>query len=148
MALTETIRRELTEAMKARDTLRTSTLRLLQSSLKNEQIEKGHELSDEEAQAVVRRAAKQRLDSIEQYEKGGRQDLADKEKRELEILETYLPRQLADDAIERIARETIERTGASSRKDTGTVIREIMAKHRSEVDGRKVQEIVQRLLSP
>ncbi|HUO85328.1 MAG TPA: GatB/YqeY domain-containing protein [Thermoanaerobaculia bacterium] len=145
--LTERIRRDLTAAMKARDAARTSTLRLLQAAIQNEEIDKGHTLSDEEAQVVLRRAAKQRADSIEQYERGSRNDLADKERAELEIIEGYLPRQLGDDETERIVHEAIALTGASSRKDTGLVMRELMARHKGQIDGKKAQEILQRLLA-
>lgn len=146
MALTEQIRADMTAAMKAKEAERLSTLRMLQSALKNEQIEKMHELSDAEASAVIRRGVKQRQDSIEQYEKAGRQELADKEKRELAILETYLPKQMSDEALEEIVKAIIAATGAASKKDTGKVMKEIMAKHRDEVDGKKVQEILGRLL--
>ncbi len=146
MSLTEQIRADLTAAMKAKEVERLSTLRMLQSALKNEQIEKMHELSDAEASAVIRRGVKQRQDSIEQYEKAGRQELADKEKRELAILETYLPKQMSDEALEGIIKAIIAATGAASKKDTGKVMKEIMAKHRDEVDGKKVQEILGRLL--
>lgn len=144
--LTEKIRQELTDAMKARDALKTSTLRLLHAAFKNEQIEKGHELSDEEATAVIRKQGKQRQDSIEQYTKGNRADLADKETAELAILEAYLPSQLDDDAIRAIVADAIAKTGAESKKDAGRVIKEIMGTHKGQVDGRKVQEMVQEAL--
>ena len=146
MTLTEQVRADLTAAMRAKEAEKLSTLRMLQSALKNEQIEKMHELSDAEASVVVRRAVKQRQDSIEQYGKAGRQELADKEKRELAILETYLPKQMSDEALEGIIKTIIAATGAASKKDTGKVMKEIMAKHRDEVDGKKVQEILGRLL--
>jgi uncharacterized protein YqeY len=146
MKLTERIRAELTQSMKARDAARTSTLRLVQSALKNEQIEKGHELSDEEAIAVVRRAVKQRQDSIEQYTTGNRADLADKERAELRILETYLPQQMSAADVERAVQDAIAATGATSKKDSGKVMKEVMAKHKGELDGKTVQEIVARLL--
>ncbi len=144
--ITEQVRADMTAAMKAREAERLSALRMLQAALKNEQIEKMHELSDAEASAVIRRAVKQRQDSIEQYEKAGRQELADKEKRELAILETYLPKQMSDEALEELIRGIVAATGATSKKDTGKVMKEIMAKHRDEVDGKKVQEILGRLL--
>lgn len=144
--LTETIRQDLTDAMKARDALKTSTLRLLQAALKNEQIEKMHELSDEEATAVIRKQGKQRQDSIEQYTKGNRADLADKETAELAILEAYLPKQLGEDDLRAIVTDTIAKTGATSKKDAGRVIKEIMSAHKGLVDGRKVQELVQEAL--
>lgn len=144
--LTEKIRQDLTDSMKARDAQRTSTLRLLQSALKNEQIEKGHELADEEAQAVIRRAVKQRQDSIEQYEKGNRPELAQKEAAELTILESYLPQQLSDVEVEKIVQDIVQMVGAVSKKDVGRVMKEVMAKHKGVIDGKKVQEILGRLL--
>jgi uncharacterized protein YqeY len=144
--LTERIRGELTESMKARDAARTSTLRMLQAAFKNEQIEKGHELSDEEAEAVIRRAVKQRQDSIEQYAKGGRQDLVDKETAELAMLQRYLPQQLGDAETEKLVQDVIQVVGAESKADVGRVMKEIMATHKGRVDGKKVQQILGRLL--
>ena len=144
--LTEKIRTELTAAMKARDAERLSTLRMLQSSFKYQQIELGHELSDEEAMTVIRKAVKQRLDSIEQYTKGNRPELADKERREMELLKTWLPPELTDDEIESGIREIIASTGAQSKKDMGKVMKEAAAKYKGRVDGKKIQEIVGRLL--
>lgn len=144
--LTETIRAELTAAMKARDAERLSTLRMLQSAFKYQQIESGHELSDEEAMTVIRKAVKQRLDSIEQYTKGNRPELAEKERREMELLKTWLPPQLTDEEIEAGVREIIASTGAASKKEMGKVMKEASAKYKGRVDGRKLQEMVSRLL--
>ncbi|HUF16410.1 MAG TPA: GatB/YqeY domain-containing protein [Thermoanaerobaculia bacterium] len=144
--LTEKIRADLTESMKAKDAPRTSTLRMLQSALKYEQIEKGRELSDEEAVGIVQRAVKQRQDSIEQFTSGNRPELAAKERSELEMLQKYLPAQLSDEEAEAIVRDAIASTGAESKKDTGKVMKEVMANHKGRIDGRKVQEIVGRLL--
>ncbi|HEX3067479.1 MAG TPA: GatB/YqeY domain-containing protein [Thermoanaerobaculia bacterium] len=144
--LTEKIRTELTAAMKARDAERLSTLRMLQSSFKYQQIESGHELSDEEAMTVIRKAVKQRLDSIEQYTKGNRPELADKERREMELLKTWLPPELTDEEIESGIREVIATTGAQSKKDMGKVMKEAAARYKGRVDGKKIQEIVGRLL--
>lgn len=144
--LTEKIRADLTESMKARDAARTSTLRMIQSAIKNEEIEKKHVLTDDEALAVIRRAVKQRQDSIEQYNKGGREDLAAKEQSEMEMLETYMPQQMSDADSEAIVRDIIGQVGATSRKDSGKVMKEVMAKHKGVIDGRRVQEIVARLL--
>jgi uncharacterized protein YqeY len=146
MSLTEQIRNDLTTAMKARDAETTSVLRMVQSALKNEQIEKMHELSDEEAQAVIRRAVKQRNDSIEQYEKANRKDLADKEAAELKILEKYLPQQMSDADVDRAVQETIASVGATSKKDSGKVMKELMAKYKGLIDGKKAQEVLGRLL--
>ena len=144
--LTDQIRADLTAAMKSRDAVRTSTLRMLQAAIKNEQIDKGRELSDEEALAVIQRGVKQRQDSIEQYTKGNRTDLADKERVELGMLETYLPAQMSSEEAEAAVREVIASTGAASKKDAGRVMKEMMAKYRGQVDGKRVQEIVGRLL--
>jgi uncharacterized protein YqeY len=144
--LTEKIRTELTAAMKARDAERLSTLRMLQSAFKYQQIESGHELSDEEAMTVIRKAVKQRLDSIEQYTKGNRPELAEKERREMEILKTWLPPELTDDEIETGVREIIASTGAQSKKDMGKVMKEASARYKGRVDGKKIQEVVARLL--
>ena len=144
--LTEKIRAELTAAMKARDAERLSTLRMLQSAFKYQQIESGHELSDEEALTVIRKAVKQRQDSIEQYTKGNRPELAEKERREMELLKTWLPADLTDDEIESGIREIIASTGAQSKKDMGKVMKEASAKYKGRVDGRKLQEMVGKLL--
>jgi len=144
--LTEKIRAELTAAMKARDAERLSTLRMLQSAFKYQQIESGHELSDEEAMTVIRKAVKQRLDSIEQYTKGNRPELAEKERKEMELLKTWLPADLTDDEIESGIREIIASTGAQSKKDMGKVMKEASAKYKGRVGGRKIQEIVGKLL--
>ena len=144
--LTEQVRADLTAAMKARDAEKTSTLRMLQSSFKYAQIETGHELGDDEALAVIRKAVKQRLDSIEQYTKGNRPELADKERREMDILKTYMPPELSDDEIESGLREIIASTGAQSKKEMGKVMKEATARYKGRVDGKKIQEIASRLL--
>jgi len=145
-ALTEKVRADMTAAMKAQEKERLSTLRMLQSALKNEQINVGHELSDEEAMTVIRKAVKQRLDSIEQYANAGRTELADKERSEMTLLQTYLPPELSEDEIETGLREIIASTGAQSKKDLGKVMKEATARFKGRVDGKKIQELVARLL--
>src|SRR5246127_2293111 len=132
--LTEKIRTELTAAMKARDAERLSTLRMLQSSFKYQQIESGHELSDEEAMAVIRKGVKQRLDSIEQYTKGNRPELAAKEQAEMELLKRYLPAELTDAELEAGLREIVASTGAQSKKDMGKVMKEATARYKGRAD--------------
>ena len=144
--LTEQVRADMTESMKARTAERTSTLRMLQSALKNEQINVGHELSDEEAMTVIRKAVKQRLDSIEQYTNANRKELADKEAAEIEILKTYLPPELSEAELESGLREIVASTGAQSKKDLGKVMKEATARFKGRADGKKIQEIVSRLL--
>ncbi len=144
--LTEQIRADLTAAMKAREADRTSNLRMLQAALKNEQINVGHELSDEEALNVIRKAVKQRQDSIEQYTKGNRPDLASKEASEMDMLKQYLPPELSSEELESGLREIIASTGAQSKKDLGKVMKEATARYKGRADGKKIQEIVSRLL--
>jgi uncharacterized protein YqeY len=144
--LTEQIRADLTESMKARTAERTSTLRMLQAAIKNEQINVGHELSDEEAMAVIRKGIKQRLDSVEQFTKGNRPELAAKEQSEMEILKAYMPPELSDAELEAGLREIVASTGAQSKKDMGKVMKEATARFKGRVDGKKIQEVVARLL--
>jgi len=145
-ALTEQIRADLTAAMKAQEKERLSVIRMLQSAIKNEQINAGHELSDEEAMSVIRKAVKQRQDSIEQYTSAGRTELADKERAEMEILKTYLPAELSEEELESGLREIIASTGAQSKKDLGKVMKEATARYKGRADGKRIQEIVGRLL--
>ena len=144
--LTEQIRADLTGSMKARTAERTSTLRMLQAALKNEQISVGHELSDEEALAVIRKGMKQRLDSVEQFTKGNRPELAAKEAAEIEMLRVYLPPELSDAELESGLREIVATTGAQSKKDMGKVMKEATARYKGRAEGKKIQEIVSRLL--
>ena len=144
--LTEQIRNDMTAAMKAQEKERLSVIRMLQSALKNEQINVGHDLSDEEALTVIRKAVKQRQDSIEQYTNAGRAELADKERSEMELLRTYLPPELSEADLERGLREIIASTGATSKKDLGKVMKEATARFKGRADGKKIQELVGRLL--
>ena len=144
--LTEKIRADMTEAMKAQDKERLSTIRMLQSAVKNEQINAGHELSDEEAMSVIRKAVKQRQDSVEQYTKGNRPELAAKETAEINVLQAYLPAEMTDEELEMHLRGIVADTGAQSKKDMGKVMKEATARFKGRADGKKIQEIVSRLL--
>ncbi len=132
--------------MKSGDKRRVATLRLLLSALKNEKIQAQRELTGEEVEAVLRRAVKQRRDSIEQYARGGRQDLVDAETAELAILEEYLPKGLTEAETEAELRSIIQEKGFTSAKDVGLAMKEVMARHRGRLDGKKAQEIARRLL--
>jgi uncharacterized protein YqeY len=144
--LGEQIRADLTSAMKARDAERTSNLRMLQAAVKNEQINLGHELTDEEVLSVIRKAVKQRQESVEQYMKGNRPELAAKEAAEMAMLKEYLPPELSDEELEAAVREIVAATVAQSKKDMGKVMKEATARFKGRADGRKIQEIVSRLL--
>jgi uncharacterized protein len=140
------IEEDLKAAMKSGEKRRVATLRLVLAGLKNERIQAQRDLTDEEVEAVLRRAVKQRKDSIEQYGKGGRQDLVNAETEELAIIEGYLPKGLTDAEIERELKAVIAEKGLSSSKDVGLAMKELMARHKGRVDGKKAQEIARRLL--
>ncbi|HYB52984.1 MAG TPA: GatB/YqeY domain-containing protein [Thermoanaerobaculia bacterium] len=138
---------ELKIAMKAGEKRRVATLRLLLSALKNERIALGRELSNEEVEASIRRAVKQRREAIEQYERGGRQDLVDAETEELAILQGYLPQELSEAEVEQAVRTIASEKNLSSARDVGLVMKELMARYRGRLDGKRAQEIARRLLS-
>jgi hypothetical protein len=142
----ERIQEDLKEGMKARDGLRVSVLRLLLSELKNEKIKLGRDLEDEEGLALVKRAVKRRGEAAREYEKGGRPELAEKERGERKILEAYLPAQLGREEIERLVEEAVKELDASSPKDLGRVMGAVMKEHRAEVDGALVREIAAKRL--
>ncbi len=148
MNLEEKIELELKEAMKARQADKTGTLRMVKAALINLKVEKRSErLSDEEIIHVIQKQVKQRKESIESFEKAGRQDLADKEKVEMGFLAAYLPPQLSADEMATVIRDIIAKTGATSKKDTGLVMKEAMAALRGKADGRMISQIVGELLS-
>ena len=143
MSLTKQIVADLTTAMKAQDANRTSTLRMVKAAMMNRQIEKGSELDDDDMQKLLRSLVKQRRDSIEQYEKAGRQELVDKEKAEIEVIETYLPQAASSQEIEQAVTAAIAETGASSMKDMGKVMKAAQAALAGKnADGKLVSEVV------
>jgi len=143
MSLSQKIVSDLTVSMKAQDALRTSTLRMVKAALMNRQIEKGGALDDDEVSKLLRSLVKQRRDSVEQYEKAGRQELADKEKAEIEIIEAYLPQSASKEEIENAVTTAIAETGAASMKDMGKVMKAVQAALTGRnADGRMISEIV------
>lgn len=146
MSLKEQIISELKESLKSGDSLKRDTLRFLSSAIKNIEIEKKKKeegLDDQETLEVIKRAIKQRKDSIEQYEKGGRGDLAEKEKKELEILSVYLPAQMNEEKIREEIKKVISETGANSQKDFGKVMGMAMKNLNGQAEGDLVKKIVQ-----
>src|SRR5688572_15633268 len=134
--------------MKAQDAPRTSTLRMVKAAVMNREIEKGGELDDDEVAKLLRSLVKQRRDSVEQYEKGGRQELADKEKTEIEVIEAYLPQAASAEEIEAAVKAAISEMGASSMKDMGKVMKAVQAALAGKnADGRAVSELVKAKLS-
>jgi len=148
MSLSKQIVTDLTAAMKAQDAARTSTLRMVKAAMMNRQIEKGSELDDDDMQKLLRSLVKQRRDSIEQYEKAGRQELVDKEQAEVDVIEGYLPQAASQDEIEQAVVAAIAETGAASIKDMGKVMKAAqVALVGKNADGRTVSEIVKSKLS-
>ncbi|HVC19566.1 MAG TPA: GatB/YqeY domain-containing protein [Vicinamibacterales bacterium] len=148
MGLVEEINDAVTRAMKAQDHARLAPLRMLKAALTNRSVEKGRPLDDTEARQVVHGLVKQRRDSIEQFQKGGRADLADKEAREIEVLEAYLPAAAGADEIDRAVADAIAETAATSVKDLGKVMKAAMSRLAGKsVDGKAVNEAVRRRLS-
>ena len=148
MSLSKQIVSDLTAAMKAQDAARTSTLRMVKAAMMNRQIEKGAELDDDDMQKLLRSLVKQRRDSIEQYEKAGRQELVDKETAEIGVIETYLPRAASREEIEQAVATAIAETGASSMKDMGKVMKALQAAMAGKnADGRLVSEVVKSKLN-
>jgi uncharacterized protein len=148
MSLGEQIVSDLTAAMKAQDAQRTSTLRMVKAAMMNRKIEKGSELNDDDVQKLLRSLVKQRRDSIEQYEKAGRQELVDKESAEIAVIETYLPQAASAEEIEAAVAAVIAETGATSMKDMGKVMKAAQAALAGKnADGRTISETVKAKLS-
>jgi uncharacterized protein len=150
MTLQERIDSDLKDAMRAKDAARLGVLRMLKSALKYSAIEKAGaeaQLDDVEAVQVIRKQVKQRQDSIESFEKGGRPELAAKEKEELAILQAYLPQGLSAEELEKIVRETIGEVGATSKAQMGAVMKALQGKVAGRADGKTLSQEVQRQLS-
>lgn len=148
MSLSKQIVSDLTTAMKAQDAAKTSTLRMVKAAMMNRQIEKGSELDDDDVQKLLRSLVKQRRDSIEQYEKAGRQELVDKEQAEINVIETYLPKAVSQEEIEQVVAAAIAKTGATSMKDMGKVMKAAQAALAGKnADGRMVSEVVKAKLA-
>lgn len=147
MGLKEQLQADLKAAMKAGDQTKRNTVRLLLSAIRNAEIEKGGELSEQELIALLQKQAKQRRESLEHYRAAGREDLVREEEAELAIIESYLPQMLTEEEIRREALAQIEAVGASSLRDLGKVMGPLMAKLRGRADGAVVQRIVRELLA-
>jgi len=147
MTLIEQIRNDLTASMKARDAARTSTLRMLMSELKREEIDKGTQLTDEVVMQVVKKAVKSREDSVAAYRNGNRADLAEKEEAEIAILSAYLPEPLSTDELDAAIRELITATGATSPRDMGRIMKGLKERFGERVDGKAASNRVRELLS-
>jgi uncharacterized protein len=148
MTLQEKIQTQMTEAMRNKDQLRLSVLRMMKTAIKNREIEKMKPLDDGEAQSVLNTLVKQRKDSVDQFRKGGREELAQKEEAEIKIIEEYLPAAASDDDIRKAIEDAIQETGASTIKDMGKVMKAALARLAGRnADGSRVSQMVKDKLS-
>jgi len=147
MPLVDKIAQDLKGAMKAKDEFRTSCLRMAKTALKNEQVAKGHELSDEEAQSVLMTLVRKGQDAAREFRAGNRESLAVKEEREVELFYEYLPKQMGTDEIERILKEVIAEVSAQGPRDLGKVMKAVMPRIAGKAQGKEVNEIARGLLS-
>jgi uncharacterized protein YqeY len=146
VTLVEKIDSDLIAAMKDKDEVRLNVLRMLKSELKYKAIDTGNDLSDDDVVAVLSSAAKKRNEAIDEYRKGGREDLAGQELAEFEIIKEYLPEQLSEEELRGLIEETFAETGAVSIKDLGTVMKSLMPKVRGRADGKTVNIVVRNML--
>lgn len=139
---------ELKDSMRAKDMLKSNTLRAIKSALKYKMVEKQSDsLTDEEAMSVFKSQLKQRQEAVEQYEKSNMTEAADKEKKEAEIIQSFLPKPLSADESEKLVSEVIKETGASSIKDMGSVMKEVNKRAAGRADGRLISELVKKKLA-
>jgi uncharacterized protein len=149
MGISEQVQKDMVEAMRSRDELRLSTLRMVKAAIKNREIEKRAPLDEKEAQQILATLVKQRKDSIEQFQKGGRQELADKEAAEIKLIEAYLPKAVGEEEIAAVVKAVIAEMGSPTMKDMGTVMKNVMAKLQAggaRVEGKTVSDLVKKQL--
>jgi uncharacterized protein len=150
MSIPEQIQKDITAAMKARDEARLSALRMVKTALKNREIEKMAPLDDAESLKVLSTLIKQRKESVEQFRKGGRNEMADKEEAEIVLIESYMPKAAGEEQVAAGVRAVISEMGAPTIKDMGTVMKNVMARFQGagiRVDGKQVSDIVKRELT-
>ncbi|HWF06565.1 MAG TPA: GatB/YqeY domain-containing protein [Candidatus Angelobacter sp.] len=147
MTITEQIQKDMVAAMRSREELKLSTIRMVKAALKNKEIDKRAPLDEKEEQQILSTLIKQRKESIEQFVKGGRQELADKEAAEILLIEHYLPKAMGEEQIAEAVKATIAEMGSPTLKDMGTVMKNVMAKLQAtgaRVEGKTVSELVKK----
>ncbi|WDL96337.1 GatB/YqeY domain-containing protein [Alicyclobacillus sp. ALC3] len=144
--LSERLSDDMKQAMKDKEKVRLSVIRMVRAAIRNKEIDSGASLNDEEVLAVVQKELKQRRDSLQAFENAGRADLADAAKEEIRILETYLPAQLSEEEVRTIAVRIISEVGASGKSDVGKVMPKLMQEIRGKADGKLAQQVVSGLL--
>ncbi len=149
MGISEQVQKDMVDAMRSRSELKLSTLRMVKSALKNKEIEKRASLDAKEEQQILATLIKQRRDSIEQFQKGGRQELADKEAAEIALIEAYMPKAMSEDEVAAAVKATIAEMGSPTMKDMGAVMKNVMAKLQAggaRVEGKMVSDAVKKQL--
>ncbi|MDU4697018.1 MULTISPECIES: GatB/YqeY domain-containing protein [Paenibacillus] len=146
MNLSERLNEDMKQAMKSQDKFKLSTIRMVRATIKNLEIDLKRTLNDNEVLDILSREIKQRKDALQEFEKAGRDDLAEQVKAEAEILAEYLPEQLSEEEIKVIVQQTIQETGASSKAEIGKVMSALMPKVKGRADGKLVNQTVQQLL--
>lgn len=146
MSLADRLNEDMKQAMKSQDKFRLSVIRMIRSSIKNIEIDQRRDLNDDEVLEILNREVKQRKDSLQEFEKAGRDDLVEQLSKEIEIILEYLPQQLNEEEIQAIVQQTIQEVGASSKAEMGKVMGALMPKVKGRADGKLVNQIVQRLL--
>lgn len=147
MKILDQLNQDMKEAMRNKEKQRLSVIRSVKSSVQNEQINKGSELTEDEILTVLNREMKQRKESLHEFEQADREDLVDKTNAEIKILTSYMPSQLSDNELRQIVNDTIKETGAASKSDMGKVMGALMPKVKGRADGSKVKQFVQESLS-
>jgi uncharacterized protein len=147
MSLLDRLNQDMKQAMKNKDKEKLSVIRMVKSSLQNEAIKLGNVLSEDEELQVLTREMKQRKDSLQEFEKAGRDDLVKNLEQEIVVLNDYMPAQMSEEELKSVIQETIEQTGAASKADMGKVMGAIMPKVRGKAEGTMVNRLVQQLLS-
>jgi uncharacterized protein len=147
MSLNDRLNEDMKQAMRSQDKFRLSVIRMVRSSIKNIEIDQRKSLDDQEVLDVLNREIKQRKDSLQEFDKAGRQDLVEQLKQELAILADYMPQQLSEDEVKEIVQQTIQEVGASSKADMGKVMGALMPKVKGRADGKLVNQIVQQSLA-
>ena len=146
MKIKKQLQNDLKDAMRAKDDQRKNTIRMALAAVKNTEIDRGHELEDNEVQAIIQKEVKSRREAMEDAEQAQRPDIVANNTAEIEILEAYLPKQLTPDEIEVLAREAIDEVGATSSREIGQVMKVLMPRVRGQADGKEVNQIVRQLL--
>jgi uncharacterized protein len=147
MELRERLENDLKQAMRDRNEVARDTLRMLLAEIKNREIASGKDLSGDEALAVLQKAVKTRQESVEQFDRAGRADLVAREKAEIAVVQTYLPRSMSEAEIRVAVQAVLAETGVTSKKDLGVAIKAVMARHKGRIDGRLAQKILGELLA-